>query len=177
MTVWIALLRGINLGAHNKVAMSDLREMLEALGYRDVRTHIQSGNVIFGTTGTGAELERKISARIKRELGVEIPVMVRSARQLKTVVDDNPFVRRKVPVGQLHVAFLSSQPAAAKVRTLEPKAYAPDQFEIGKQVIYLRLRDGVRGSRLPNWERVLDVSATVRTWKTVTRLLELARSY
>jgi uncharacterized protein (DUF1697 family) len=121
-------------------------------------------------------LERKIAGRIKRDVGLEIKVMIRSAAELAKTVRDNPMSRAKGAKKELQVAFLSAQPTAAKVRSLAPEAYAPDEFHVGKRVIYLRLPNGFQGSRLPNWEKVLGVDATVRTWKTVTRLLELAAS-
>jgi uncharacterized protein (DUF1697 family) len=133
MPTWVALLRGINLGRTNKIEMSDLRDMLEGLGCKHVRTHLQSGNAIFTATGKARELERKIAGRIKRDVGLEIKVMIRSAAELAKTVRDNPMSRAKGAEKELQVAFLSAQPTAAKVRSLAPEAYAPDEFHVGKR--------------------------------------------
>jgi uncharacterized protein (DUF1697 family) len=174
MTSWVALIRGINVGGHAPLAMSDLRALLTGLGYDDVRTHLQSGNAAFAAPGARAPaLERDIASAIGSKLGLEIKVMVRSGAQLRRVVGDNPFSKKKVGPKELHATFLSKKPAAAKLAAVDPKACLPDEFAFGDRVIYVRLRNGVAGSRLPNWERVLGVSATTRNWNTTTRLLAL----
>jgi uncharacterized protein (DUF1697 family) len=173
--VWVALLRGINLGPHKKVAMSDLRALLESLGYDDVRTHLQSGNALFTTAkGTARELERNIASRLAADCGFDVKVLVRSAAELSTVVSKNPFVKRKVDPKQLHAVFLSSTVPAKKIRAVDPASYAPDEVEFANRVIYVRLPNGVQGAKMPNWEKILGVGATMRTWRTVTRLSELA---
>ena len=175
MTTWIALFRAVNLGPTNRLPMSDLRAILEALGYESVRTHLQSGNALFATTGaTAKDLERVIRARVEREAGLTVPVLVRSTKELDAVVAANPFVRRRTPPKQLHVAFLSAPAPRARVTALDPASYAPDELEIGKKVLYLRLPNGVQGKKLPDVDKALGVSSTLRTWRTVTRLAELA---
>lgn len=172
---WVALLRGINVGRNKRVAMSDLRALLEALGYQDVRTLLQSGNAIF-TAGraTASKLEQQISERINEDLAMDVSVLVRTAAELIEVVAANPFVAKGVPKNELHAAFLAGTPTSAKVASVDHDAFAPDQFAFGERVIYLRLPGGVMASRLPDWERVLGVRATQRNWNTVTRLLDLA---
>jgi uncharacterized protein (DUF1697 family) len=171
---WVALLRGINVGRNKRVAMSDLRGLLEALGYRDVRTHLQSGNAIF-TTGraTASKLEQQISERIKKDLAMDVSVLVRTAAELIEVVAANPFVAKGTPAKELHVIFLSGVPPSGKAASVDHDAFAPDQFEFGERVIYVRLPGGVMGSRLPDWERLLGLRATTRNWNTVTRLRDL----
>jgi uncharacterized protein (DUF1697 family) len=171
VTTWVALLRGINLGSHKRVAMADLRTLLGSLGYGDVRTHLQSGNALF-TAGrtTGAELGRQIADRLEADLGLDVAVLVRTADELGAVVAENPFVAEGVAPRELHAAFLSAAPSARKAAGLDPGAYAPDRFELGERVVYLHLPNGVMGSRLPDWERVLDRTVTQRSWNTVTRL-------
>jgi uncharacterized protein (DUF1697 family) len=175
MTTWVALLRGINVGRHKKVAMADLRVLLASLGYGDVRTHAQSGNALFTTaSGTARTLERDIAAQLDADLGLDVKVLVRSAVELAAVVDTNPFVGRNVDSKELHAVFLSKAVAAKTTAGLDLAACKPDEVDFGKRVIYVRLPNGVMGSRLPNWDRALGVDATMRTWRTVTRLCDLA---
>jgi uncharacterized protein (DUF1697 family) len=174
MATWVALLRGINVGRHNRLPMGELRPMLESLGYDDVRTHLQSGNALFTATGKAATIEQAISRRVKRETGLGIKVLVRTSKELDAVIAANPFAKRRVPAKELHVAFLSGAPSRAKVAKVDPASYAPDQVEIGKRALYLRLPNGWSGSKLPDVEKLVGLDATVRTLRTVTRLAELA---
>ena len=174
-TTWVAFLRGINLGRAKRVAMSDLRALLEGLGFADVRTLLQSGNAVF-TAGKGSEssIARRIESQLAAELGVESKLILRSAPELAAVVGANPFVRAGVDGRQLHAVFLSAKPPAARVRSLEPEQFAPDEVAFGDRVVYLRLPKGVAGSRIPNWDKSLKLHATMRTWNTVTRVAEMA---
>jgi uncharacterized protein (DUF1697 family) len=174
-TTWVALLRGINVGRNKRIAMSDLRDLLQSLGYTDVRTHLQSGNAIFSTPRRKPDaIEQEVSSRIKQVFGMEVAVLVRSAAELAAVVEANPFVARGAKANDLHATFLSAAPSPAKIATVDPDAGAPDEFAIGTRVIYVCLPNGVIGSRLPNWERVFGVRATTRNWNTTTRLRDLA---
>jgi uncharacterized protein (DUF1697 family) len=173
-TTWVALLRGINLGRHKRVSMADLRKLLTTLGYADVRTHLQSGNAVFtAAADDGAGLEAQLSTEIEGRFGFPVKVVVRSAKDFVALADANPYVTRGVDPKQLHVSFLAAAPPKATVASLDPQAYAPDEFSFGDRAIYLRLVDGVMGSRLPDWEKVLGVDATMRNWNTVVRLREL----
>jgi uncharacterized protein (DUF1697 family) len=173
--VWVALIRGINVGGHKALAMADLRALLESLGYGDVRTHLQSGNALFTTARASAlALEGQISSRIHADLGLSVRVLIRSAPELAAVVDGNPFVADGVDPKQLMVSFLSEAPTAAQAAGIDPGAYAPDAFKFGKRVIYLHLPNGFMESRLPDFDRLLGVTVTTRTWRTVTRLRELS---
>jgi uncharacterized protein (DUF1697 family) len=176
-TTWVALLRGINLGRAKRIAMADLRSLLGELGFDAVRTHLQSGNAVFASAaGDPGELEDVIAAAVATRFGFDVKVLVRTAPQLAAVVDGNPFAAEGADPKQLHVAFLSAEPPAGAVAELDHGAYAPDEFRFGDRAIYLRLANGVMGSRLPDWERTLGVDATMRNWNTVTRLRDLAAS-
>jgi uncharacterized protein (DUF1697 family) len=170
----VALLRGINLGARNKIAMADLRELVAGLGADDVTTYVQSGNVVFsGTADAGA-----IEARIKRDLGLEILVLVRTAAELERVVDRNPFAGKASESKQLHVTFLAGKPAAGRVKELDPERSPGDEFAVTGREVYLFCPNGYGPSKLSNdwFEKRLGVAATTRNWNTVTKLAELARS-
>lgn len=176
-SIYAALLRGINVGKHKRMAMADLRSLLEKLGYGDVRTHLQSGNAVFTTPTPAqpADLEEAITARIAADLGMDVPVMVRTGDELAAVVDDNPFTSRTSDPKQLHVAFLSVAPADDKIAGLAPDAYAPDELAVADRALHLYRPNGIMGSRLPDLEKLLGVRVTERNWNTVTRLRELTR--
>ena len=172
---WVALLRGINVGSAKRVAMADLRALLSSLGYEDVRTHLQSGNAVFrARRATTLGLEKTVSDRIKADLGLDVRVLARSAEELDAVVGANPFAGGPGDPKELHVAFLSSWPQAAKVKAIDPDQLLPDELAFGDRVVYLRLPKGVMGSTVPDWGRALGVTVTQRNWNTVTRLHEMA---
>ena len=172
MATYAALLRAINLGARNRVAMADLRALIEGLGAKDVRTYVQSGNVVFRHAGGAAKLESELERTITSELGLEITVVVRSAAQLAKVVQAHPFD----PAG-LYVSFLAATPKRAAVRELVEADHGTDRIAVKGKEVYLHLPGGYGRSRLNNafLERKLGVRATLRNWRTVTALAELAR--
>jgi uncharacterized protein (DUF1697 family) len=171
---WVALLRGINVGGNKRVAMADLRGLLESLGYEDVATVLQSGNALFTTAGSASKLEAQIGASITADLGMDVKVLVRSAEELAAVVDANPWPARGADPKELHFAFLSAAAPAKKIASITADDFRPDEFEVGDRVLYLRLPDGVAKSRFPNWDRLLGLDVTARNWNTVNRLRALA---
>ena len=172
---WVILVRGINLGKNKRLAMADFRAVLEALGYADVRTHLNTGNALVRTTGrtTPGEVQQEVAERLESDLGLAVKVLVRSAGEWKAAVDENPFAREGIELKHLQAAFLSAAPPDARTDNLDPDAYAPDRFALGDRVVYLHMPNGFAASRLPDWEKVLAVDATVRTWNVVTKLAEL----
>jgi uncharacterized protein (DUF1697 family) len=172
----IALLRGINLGAHKRLAMGELRELLTGLGYGDVRTLLQSGNVVLSSRVTGARLERELEGRIAAALGVETPVVTRTRDELADVVDRNPLAGVATDPKRHQVSFLSAAPDAAVVRELEALDVTPEQLAVSGREIYAWHPDGIQNSPLAKLlsDRRLGVTATARNWNTVTKLLELA---
>ena len=173
-TTWVALLRGINVGRAKRIAMPDLRAMLASLGYAEVRTHGQSGNAVFSSGQRKADaLEREISARIRSDFGMEVAVLLRTAIEYRAAINTNPFVVRGATPNELHAAFLSADPAAATAAAIDHDTFLPDEFAFGQRVVYVRLPNGVMGSTLPDWDRVLGVRATQRNWNTATRLRDL----
>jgi len=172
MTVYVALLRGINVGGNTKVAMPALKALFESAGFDDVRTYINSGNVVFRSSKAPnvSALERRIVA----DLDVPAKVLVRSAAQLQKVVDANPYP--KAAARELYVTFLAVKPAATKVKVLEAPANDPAAFEARGQEVYLHSPTGYSNTKLSNafFEKQLGVDATTRGWPTVLKLLELA---
>ncbi len=175
----VALLRAVNVGGRNRIAMAHLRELLEGLGYGEVRTHLQSGNAVFtaaGTTPGGAEgVAREIERALARELGLTASVLVRTREDLQRVVAANPLLGVADDHARLLVTFLSDAPEHEAVDALAPADFEPDVFALGEREVYVWYPDGVRATRLSNafWERRLGLVATGRNWNTVTRLLEL----
>jgi uncharacterized protein (DUF1697 family) len=171
--MYVALLRGINLGARNKISMPDLRELFEELGAEDVTTYLQSGNVVFG----GSLEPSAIEGRIERVLGLEIAVLIRTAAELERLVARNPFTGKAADARQLHVTFLAESPGAARVKQLDPERSPPDEYRVAGRDVYLYMPNGYGRSKLSNayFEKKLGVAATSRNWNTVTNLAELAR--
>jgi uncharacterized protein (DUF1697 family) len=175
---YVALLRGINLGSRNKVSMTELRALFDALGGEDVVTYVQSGNVVFKSPGSADELTDAIEARIRRELGLQVRVLLRTKAQLGKLVAANPFAKKLREAAMLHVTFLAEAPNRARVRELEAKDFAPDEFRVVGRDVYLHCPHGYGRSKLSNayFEKQLGVAGTTRNWRTVTKLAELVNA-
>lgn len=172
----IALLRGINLGARNRVPMPGLRDLLFKLGCEDVATLVQSGNIVLTATAGAADLERDLQAQIAEAFGVDTPVLVRTRDQLAKVVADNPLPAAESDPKRFQVSFLSAPPDAAVAGALEAADLAPEQVAVRGREIYAWHPAGIQSSPLAKLltDRRLGVTATARNWNTVTKLLELA---
>jgi uncharacterized protein (DUF1697 family) len=176
-TTFIALLRGINLGPRNKIAMADLRELLEGLGHGDVRTHILSGNAIFTSTRRSpARIATDIERAIEERFGLDIAVLVRTRDELAAAIDANPFPGAKGEPSHCFALFLSENPDRGKLDAIDPATYKPDEFRLGDRVIYTWLPNGLQGSKVfaVLSDKRLGVTTTNRSWNTTTKLLELA---
>lgn len=159
--------------------MKDLAAMFTAAGCRDVRTYIQSGNVVFGATPSLAKrVPKLVEAAVAAKFGFEAPVIVRSAEELESVVRHNPFLKRGGDPSSLHVAFLADVPTAAAVASLDPNRSAPDEFVVRGGVIYLWLPAGTAKSKLTNqyFDSKLKTVSSGRNWRTVMTLLEMTRA-
>ena len=175
--VYVALLRAINLGKVNRVPMSELRGALVDAGFNDVRTHLQSGNVVLASSKRSpTAVERAIEGLVGGEFDVQTSVMVRTASGLTKIAAANPFAKREADTRHLHVAFLKKAPTAAAARALDGRAFGDDDYVVRGTEIYLRYPHGVAGSTLstPVFEKALGTPGTVRTWNVVTKLAELA---
>lgn len=171
MSTYVALLRGVNVGGRNTLAMAALRELFESLGHGEVRTLIQSGNVIF--TSARPPVCARLKAAIESRFGFSAAVVVRSVSELHHVVVNNPLI--DADGSTLHLGFMAGPPAAADVASLDHERYAPEQFAVVGAACYLLLPGGVGRSKLPDYlSRRLKVPITLRNWKTVTALAALA---
>jgi uncharacterized protein (DUF1697 family) len=172
----IALLRGINVGPNNRVSMPDLRAWLARDGYEDVRTLVQSGNIVLTAKGTPAKLERALSKLLADELGLNLEVVVRTRDELAEVIEHNPFPHATETPKWFQVSFLSEPPAPEVVAALEDGDFAPEEVAVRGREIYAWHPEGIQRSLLARslTDRKLGVTATARNWNTVTKLLEMA---
>ena len=175
MPSYVALLRGINVGSHNRISMPDLRELVTATGAEDVRTYVQSGNVVFQSADKAAAVEQAIEKAIKTELGLDVAVMVRTDKQLAKVIKANPFPKQP-DHKRLLVMFLGEKPKAANVKRLAEAATGPEEFEVLGNEVYMHYPEGYGRSKFGGmWvEKQLAVPGTARNWRSVTTLAEMA---
>ena len=175
--VHVALLRAINVGGTKKLLMAELRAMFEAAGCADVRTYIQSGNVVFRADPALAErITALIEAEIAATKGFQVPVVTRTAAEWSAVVEGNPFLAAGADPAQLHVGFLAEEPSAARIAELDPDRSPPDAFEVRGREVYLHFPNGTARSKLTvdYFDRVLGTTITIRNWRTVRKLHEMA---
>ena len=170
------MLRGINLGGRRRVAMDDLRTLVRGLGADDVRTYVQSGNVVFRSRKASSTLVREVEESIRRSLGPDVAVVLRTKEELAEVVGGNPFLGSGIDAAKLHVTFLAEVPDADRVSELGEQRVGSDEFRAVGREIYLHCPNGYGRTKLSNarLERQLAVAATTRNWKTVTALADLA---
>ncbi|NYF78628.1 DUF1697 domain-containing protein [Granulicella arctica] len=164
----VALLRGINVGGKNSLPMVELVRMFEAAGCGEVKTYIQSGNVVFrseNVAGLGARISEEIAGR----LGLRVPVILRSAVQMRSAVAKNPFVKAGVAAELLHVYFLGDAGSAAAVKGLDVERSPGDSFAVVGREVYLHLPNGVARTKLTNvyFDKALGTVSTMRNWRTV----------
>jgi uncharacterized protein (DUF1697 family) len=178
-TKHVALLRGVNVGGANKLAMSDLKAIFENAGCSQVQTIIQSGNVVFAAPKTVVgDLPAVVAAHIQRRFALATSVILRSSAEMRAIVEGNPFLRAGVDPTVLHVMCLADWPGADLVATLDPDRSPPDEFVVRDKEIFLRLPNGVARSKLTNayFDKVLRTIGTARNWRTMTRLCETANN-
>lgn len=171
----VALLRGINLGARNRIGMAELRAMLGELGLEDVRTHLQSGNVLARTRDAPGAVAAAIEAALAERLGLTVPVVSRTGDELARVVASDPFGDEAPDGSRYVVVFLSGAPHAAALEALRTADLGTERAHVSGGEAYVWCPDGVRTStalRLLT-DRRLGVTATARNWNTVTRLAEM----
>jgi uncharacterized protein (DUF1697 family) len=175
LTAYVALLRGINVGGKAKLPMADLRALLETLGHADVVTYIQSGNVVLTSPAKEAKVAGDIAAGIKKEFGLQVPVIVRTRAQLAKVVAGNPYLKSGADPSKLHVTFLAAKPTAAAIAKLDPDRCPPDEFVVRGREIFMLLPNGMGRTKLTidYFEKRLGTQGTARNWNTVNKLLDL----
>ena len=181
MTVIIALLRGVNVGGHNRIKMEGLRSLCESLDLVRPRTHIQSGNILFGTGNHNLiALAGNMEAAIETTFHVRCNVILRTAPELASVIAKNPFATRTgIEPNRLVVNFLGTSPdpgAEEKIRTLNG---GPEELQLLGRELYIYFPNGISSSQIPPAaiDKALKIPATARNWNTVTKLLQIAEEW
>lgn len=178
MPTWVSLLRGVNLGARNKVNMPALRKALEADGFEDVRTYVQSGNVVARSAHRSpAAVGDAVAAVVREEFGLNVPVVVRSPAELRAVLDWNPFPEDAAarPTG-VQVVHLSAVPAAERVDAVVTEDWSPDGIAARGREVVVRYDETMHRSRLQHAAilKRLGVDGTARNWRTLQALVEMS---
>jgi uncharacterized protein (DUF1697 family) len=176
-TRYVALLRGINVGRAKRIAMQDLRALLERLGYGDVRTLLNSGNAVFTGSGTARQHEQRIEEALATEVGVPVRVIVLSGRDVATVMKENPFTDSDVHPSRLLVAILAAPADRERLLPLTREDWGPDSFAVGSRAGYLWCAGGILESRLPAAvDRLVKDRVTARNWATIGKIAALTGS-
>jgi uncharacterized protein (DUF1697 family) len=177
MTRHIALLRGINVGGHNKVPMADLRQALEAAGFEDVKTYVQSGNVALGAAEKSpAKVGRAVEKAIEDAFGFDVAVVVRSRAEIAKLVEDDPLGDVATNPTYRVVVFLAEKLDRSRLDEVDPAEFAPEAFALRDYEIVMWAPEGQRDSKLVKAlsEKRTGVVGTARNWRTVEKLLDLA---
>ncbi|MFY9724209.1 MAG: DUF1697 domain-containing protein [Bryobacteraceae bacterium] len=178
MPVVISMLRGVNVGGHNKIKMDALRALCESLKLREPQTYVQSGNVVFRTEERDlVMLARRIERAIERKFGFRVPVILRTASEMRDVIARNPFAGRDdIEPSKFAVTFLASRPSdEVRAKVLAIRA-DPEELHIDGRELYIYFPNGMARPKLsgPLVERTLAIPGTARNWNTVTKLREIA---
>ena len=177
MKTYISILRGINVNGKNLIKMKSLQEMYEELGFQNVRTYIQSGNIVFQSVEVNPdELEQTISDGIVKQFTANVPVLVLEVSELKSILEQNPFLTDdKYDISKLHITFLSKSPNKTFVDKIGDSSFLPDEYFIKGKAIDLFCPNGYGKTKLSNsfFENKLKVKATTRNLRTVMELVKL----
>ena len=176
MPVFVALLRGVNVGKAKRVPMADLRGLLAGLGYTDTKTLLNSGNAVFRATGSsGPAHARAISDSILAHLAIEVPVIVKSARQLNSIIRENPFATAATDHSRILVAFTQDEEDLPGLKRIEALVTPPEGFVVGKYAAYLHCANGILASTAgAALLGKVGKAATTRNWATTLKLHALA---
>ena len=175
---WVALLRGINVGGKNRLPMKELVAMFGAAGCSEVRSYIQSGNVVFhASADVVARLSEVIAERIEARFGFAAPIVLRSGDELAAIARANPFLQPEADFSILAVMFLADEPAAGAAAALDPNRSPPDELVVRGREIYLRCPNGFARTKLTNawFDSKLRTISTSRNWRTVLQLLQMTQ--
>lgn len=177
MKKYIALLRGINVGGQKKIKMADLKESLEKNGFSQVKTYIQSGNLVFKSEGSSNDqLQQELQEIILRDFGFEVPILVMSGKALESILNANPFANETEKKG-LYFVLLKKRADQQLVEAFNKINYDNEDFHITDSCVYLNCKAGYGKAKLNNnlIEQKLKVEATTRNLKTVEKLIEMAK--
>lgn len=200
MKTYISILRGINVSGQKKILMADLKKLYESLGFINVQTYIQSGNIIFNYQNTennnndneitlaeiqqniSLQIANKITDKIAEQYDFQVPVIIRNVEEMESCIKNNHFIRKYADLDKFHVSFLSQIPTESNIDKLNDKAkegyFGDDEYLILGKEVYLYCPNGYGITKLSNnfFENKLKVIATTRNWKTVNELLRIAQN-
>jgi uncharacterized protein (DUF1697 family) len=178
MPAVISLLRGVNVGGHNKLPMDALRALYTSLKLRNPQTYVQSGNVVFSTEERHLDLlAKRIESAIEKKFGFRPPVILRTSAELRKVIAANPFAKRSgIHPGKLHVVFLTANPQKDALSTIQQKNPGPEEVHLHARELYIYFPNGAGRSKLTPAliDKSTQTPGTARNWNTVTKLLEIA---
>ena len=176
MATWIGLFRGVNVGGHNILPMAELRRDLESLKLTNVRTYIQSGNVVFDSTAKNASsIAKKVVSRIEERHGFRPHLIILSLDEWLAAIESNPFTEAVVDPKTLHFFFLAEPAVDPNIEALEKAKSPTESYRLTDRVFYLHAPDGIGRSKLAaRAEKYLGVAATARNYRTVAKLLSMA---
>lgn len=174
---YIALIRGVNVGG-KRIKMAHLKENFESMGYKNVKTYLQSGNVIFEDKSSNiTEIRQNIENNINKEFEFSVNVIIRTEKELEYIIINNPFNKENMEISSLYVTFLQNVPDEEILANLDLNIEDNERFEIIGKEIYLYLPHGYARTKLTNnaLEKKLKIVATTRNWKTTNKLMELSK--
>jgi uncharacterized protein (DUF1697 family) len=177
MATYIALLRGVNVGGRNKLPMKEWTDILKGFGAEEIKTYIQSGNAVFRHRALRpAEFSRKVASAIEKRHGFAPHVLLLKSAEMKKAIDANPYAKAESNPHSLHVYFLDAAPKTPDLESLENIRLKNERFALKNQFFYLLAPDGIGRSKLAaRVEKALGVAATARNWRTVSKVMEMAR--
>ncbi|MEZ0181971.1 MULTISPECIES: DUF1697 domain-containing protein [Flavobacterium] len=176
MTTHLALLRGINVSGHNMMKMDALKTMLENIGFQNIRTYLQSGNVFVDSEEDASKVGFMIKQEIFKVFGHEVPTIVITKEDLELCFKNSPFLKEKdIDTKKLYVAFVSTQLKKENINDLKISQFKPDEASIDGNRIFIKYAVGAGKTRFDQKyiEKKLNVTATIRNWNTVTNLLAM----
>ena len=176
MIKYIAILRGINVGGRRKILMKDLRELFQDLGFKEVSTYIQSGNVFFYSKKQDKnKIADQIEKAIAKKYDFEVPVIIRTIEEIANAITTNPFYEEdSSEIERLHLTFLKNTPSEDALQAIQTIDHSPDKFKIIGLHVFIYCEGKYHTSKLTNafFEKKLKVSTTTRNWKTVLKLMK-----
>ncbi|HDR6311998.1 TPA: DUF1697 domain-containing protein [Bacillus cereus] len=176
MTIYIALLRGINVGGHRIIKMADLKQMFESIELKQVKTYIQSGNIVFESEKDIDFLNKRIQSEIKNVFNLDVPVMLRTNEEFVNMIKRCPYEVDSLLEGEsIHFAFLANELSEIEKNQLIMQKNETEDCYIDEKVVYLFFKNSIRNSKLMNQFQKLHTPATVRNWRTVSKLKAIVK--
>ncbi|MFE9078260.1 DUF1697 domain-containing protein [Bacillus mobilis] len=177
MTIYIALLRGINVGGHKVIKMAYLKQMFESIGLKQVKTYIQSGNIVFESEKDIGFLNKRIQSEINNVFDFDVPVMLRTRDEFINTIKRCPYEVDSLLEGEsIHVAFLANELSEKEIDQLLMQKNETEDCFIHEKVVYLFFKNSIRNSKLMNQFQKLQTPATIRNWRTVNKLKVIVES-